>query len=99
MDALKEGGKAAKGAIGSLITGNATDGTKVIFYKDIIGIQIKEPGITIGYMQFETASNFGDKNKDNFWAENTFTYEGDEIDRDKIFEMFRYIVNKVEQFK
>lgn len=59
---------------GSLLTGNATDGTKTIFYKDVVGIQFKPTGLTIGYLQFETPSGQMNNLKDNHFSENTFTY-------------------------
>lgn len=61
--------------VGSVLTNNATDGEKTIFYKDCIGIQYKEPGIMIGYLQIETASGQMNNLKNNFFAENTFTFE------------------------
>ncbi len=32
--------------VGSVLMGNATDGRKIIFYKDIVGIQFKQPGFS-----------------------------------------------------
>lgn len=64
-----------KPTVGSVITGNATDGEKTIFYKDCIGIQFKESHLAIGYIQIETASAIGNNGKNNFFNENTFTFE------------------------
>lgn len=61
--------------VASVLVGNATDGQKTIYYQDCIGVQIKNPGITIGYLQLETASGLGNNTKDNFFNENTFTFE------------------------
>jgi len=61
--------------VGSVLTGNATDGEKTIFYKDCIGIQFKESRFAIGYLQVETASGIGNNGKSNFFNENTFTFE------------------------
>ena len=81
---------------GSFITGNATDGEKTIFYHDVIGIQFKPPGMTIGYLQLETASGFGNNESSNMFAENTFTFEKDlEI----VEEAKDYIIYQVSLFK
>ena len=64
-----------KPSVGSLLTGNSTDGEKTIFFKDCIGIQFKESHIAIGYLQIETASALGNNGKNNFFNENTFTFE------------------------
>ncbi len=78
--------------IGSVITGNVTDGEKVIFYKDCIGIQYKEPRFTIGYIQLETASAQMNNLGSNQFNENTFTFE---IDTDNIKPVYKYILDKV----
>ena len=44
-----------KATFGSFITGNISDGEKTIYYADCIGVQFKESGLQIGYLQFETA--------------------------------------------
>lgn len=59
--------------VGSVLTGNAFDGRKIIFYADCIGIQYKEPGSTIGFLQLETASPTMNNKSNNFFNENTFT--------------------------
>ena len=41
---------------GSILTGNFSDGEKTIYYADCIGIQFKESGMQLGYLQLETAS-------------------------------------------
>ena len=60
--------------LGSVITKNATDGEKTIYLKDIIGLQFKPCGVTLGYLQFETATSSMNNEKSNFFNENTFTY-------------------------
>lgn len=52
-----------------------TDGEKTIFYSDVVGIQLKKPGFTIGYLQLETASGQMNNLTSNAFSENTFTYE------------------------
>ena len=61
--------------IGSVISNNATDGVKTIFYADCTGIQFKRSGVTIGYLQFETPSMQMNNQSSNFFSENTFTFE------------------------
>lgn len=82
--------------LGAVLTGNATDGEKTIFYHDVIGIQYKEPGLTIGYLQLETASGQMNNLASNQFSENTYTFlEGtDEMRRVK-----DYIVWQVSQYK
>lgn len=60
--------------LGSIISSNATDGEKTIFYKDIVGIQFKIPGVTIGYLQLETSSQQMNNVSSNVFSENTFTF-------------------------
>jgi hypothetical protein len=61
--------------LGSVMTGNATDGEKIIFFKHCSGLQFKESGLTIGYLQFETPSMQMNNMASNYFSENTFTYE------------------------
>ena len=60
--------------VGSLITGNITDGEKTIYLKDVVGVQFKKSGMLIGYLQLETPSMQMNNQKDNMFSENTFTY-------------------------
>lgn len=53
--------------IGSILTKNATDGEKTIYYSDVIGVQFKPSGLAIGYLQLETASSAGNNKSDNFF--------------------------------
>ena len=66
---------ATKLGVGSLITGNATDGEKTIFYKDVVGLQFKKSGGLIGYLQFESGSVQMNNQNSNMFSENTFTFE------------------------
>lgn len=81
---------------GAILTGNATDGRKIIFYKDIIGIQYKSPGATIGYIQLETASPMMNNTSSNFFNENTFTYS---VESDSTRAVLKYIFNRVREIK
>lgn len=81
---------------GSVITGNATDGEKTIFYKDVIGVQYKMTGLTVGYLQLETASAQSNNLASNQFSENTFTFEKD----DKLMEEVKnYVIYMISQFK
>lgn len=64
-----------KVTIGSVLTSNATDGEKTIYYSDVLGVQFKRANLTIGYLQFETASSSMNNKSSNFWNENSFTFE------------------------
>lgn len=85
-----------KTTVGSLITGNATDGEKVIFLSDCIGLQLKEPGATIGYIQIETASTQMNNVKSGWYNENTFTFD---IFEKPIQEVYKYLFNRVREIK
>ena len=82
--------------VGSVLTQNATDGEKTIYFSDIIGVQYKDPGLTIGYIQFETAANLGNNENSNFFSENTFTFGPL---TDEITEMYRYIMGQLDTYK
>ena len=87
---------------GSVLTGNITDGTKIVFYKDVIGIQFKESKGLIGYLQLETASGLMNNNSSNFWNENTFTFEQTHKTNptnEMMQEVFSYITKQVSKHK
>lgn len=82
---------------GSLLTRNATDGEKTIYFSDVIGLQFKKPGLTLGYLQFETASGTMNNDKSNFFSENTFTFEAS---AEKLTqEAYEYIVGILDELK
>lgn len=85
-------------SLGSIITGNVTDGQKIIFYKDCVGIQYKPPAGFIGYLQLETTSSTMNNGKNNFFNENTFTFES-YAQEDLMNEVFKFIFDKVYSFK
>lgn len=64
-----------KATFGSFLTGNISDGEKTIYFEDCIGIQFKESGLQIGYLQFETAGRIMNNATSNFFNENTFTWD------------------------
>lgn len=82
--------------IGSILTNNATDGEKTIYYKDCVGIQYKRPGATLGYLQFETAANTMNNEKSNTFNENSFTFEKNTELMDEIYE---YIIGIMDEIK
>ena len=88
--------------IGSVVSGNATDGEKTIFYKDCVGVQFKESRYAIGYLQVETSSGYGNNDKSNFFNENTFTFEATETaetTNQLMREVADYIISRVARFK
>ena len=83
--------------VGSVLTHNATDGEKTIYFKDVIGIQYKRNGMTLGYMQFETATGSMNNEKSNFFNENTFTFGAD---KDSIMEeVYEYVIGILDELK
>ena len=88
-----------KVTIGSLLTHNATDGTKTIYYADVVGVQFKEPGITIGYLQLETPGLTMNNAASNFFNENSFTFDTTVIATEKMREIAAYIEERVQEIK
>lgn len=82
--------------LGSVLTNNATDGEKTIYYKDCIGVQYKRPGATIGYLQLETAAGTMNNEKSNAFNENSFTFEKNTELMDEIYE---YIIGIMDEIK
>lgn len=89
------------GTVGNLLLGNATDGEKTIFYIDCAGVQFKESGVTIGYLQLETPSMQMNNQSSNFWSENTFTFEDgkNKLDNRLMRSVYRYICDRMESCK
>ena len=85
--------------LGSLITHNATDGEKTIYYSDCIGVQFKQSGFTIGYLQFETASSSGNNKGSNFFVENSFTFDAKVIANERMIEVADYVKARVDAVK
>lgn len=83
--------------IGSFITGNVSDGEKTIYYSDVLSVQFKRGNLQLGYLQLETASSAMNNKSDNFFNENTFTFDGDlEVQMD---EVQKYVKQKVDEAK
>ncbi len=88
-----------KVGFGSLLTGNATDGEKTIYYVDCIGVQFKKSGLAIGYLQLETASATMNNKKDNFFNENSFTFDVSKVSNERMEEISNYVKKRVEEYK
>lgn len=85
----------------SVLTANATDGEKTIFFCDVVGVQFKAAGVLIGYLQLETASGQMNNLKDNMFSENTFTFDDSSgnVDTALMREVRDYILYQVERTK
>ena len=90
-----------KKTAGSLLTGNFTDGEKTIFLCDVVGIQFKESGGLIGYLQFETSSMQMNNKDNNMFSENTFTFEDGKngVSNYLMREVYAYVVDRIEELK
>lgn len=88
-----------KATFGSLVTGNVSDGEKTIYYRDCVGVQFKESGFQLGYLQLETASGIMNMQQSNFFNENTFTFDTSVQSNDKMIEVADYVRSKVEEAK
>ena len=88
-----------KVTIGSLLTHNATDGEKTIYYSDCIGVQFKQSKFAIGYLQLETASSNGNNKGSNFFAENSFTFDTTVISNERMIEVADYVKFRVDAVK
>ena len=85
--------------VGSLLTGNFSDGEKTIYYADCIGVQFKKAGLQIGYLQFETASRLMNHNSNNFFNENTFTWDAMQECNEKMEEVSQYVKERIGAYK
>jgi len=90
-----------KKTVGSLITGNFTDGEKTIYLRDVVGVQFKKSGGLIGYLQFETPSMQMNNKNDNMFSENTFTYEADKngITNELMTALYNFVTDRIEELK
>lgn len=85
--------------LGSFFTGNVSDGEKTIYYADCVGVQFKEAGIQIGYLQLETASNIINQRASNFFNENSFTFDISTTTNEKMREIRDYIQGQIRRIK
>ena len=86
-------------SVGTLLVGNASDGEKTIYYVDCIGVQFKESGLQIGYIQLETASALMNNKQNNFFNENSFTFDLSVTTNEKMREVADYIRERVSASK
>lgn len=86
---------------GSILTGNATDGEKTLFYIDCVGIQFKESKATIGYLQVETSSMQMNNQTSNYFSENSFTFEQNKNGLNNMImrQVYNFISERVEGYK
>lgn len=87
--------------LGSILTSNATDGKKIIFYLDVVGVQFKPCRTTIGYLQLETGSGQMNNQASNTFSENTFTFDtAGNTDFNVFMECVQdYIADRIESYK
>lgn len=85
--------------LGSIITHNATDGEKTIYYRDCVGVQFRKSGMLIGYLQLETSSGMMNNHGSNFFGENSFTFEPAQVSNEKMEEVANFIKNKIDEIK
>lgn len=88
-----------KATLGSFVTGNVSDGEKTIYYRDCIGVQFKQSGLQIGYLQLETASGIMNMRQNNFFNENSFTFDTTVQSNEKMQEVADYVRSRVEEAK
>ena len=88
-----------KVTFGSLLTENATDGEKTIYFRDCTGIQFKKSGLTLGYLQLETGGGMMNNRSSNFFAENTFTFDTSKVSNEKMEEVANFIKRKIDEIK
>ena len=85
--------------LGSVISSNATDGEKTIYFQDVIGLQVKYPGLTLGFIQFETAAATQNNSSSNFFNENPFTYDVTQINAEEMSFVVKYVKDRLDAIK
>lgn len=72
-----------------------------MFLIDVVGVQFKKSGLTIGYLQFETPSLQMNNEKSNMFSENTFTFEDGKngVTNQLMQEVYNYVVDRIERLK
>ena len=93
-----------KASVGSFVTGNVSDGEKTVYYMDCIGVQFKKSGLQVGYLQLETASSTMNNKNNNFFNENSFTFNSKASDErmasnERMAEIADFVKRKVEECK
>ena len=79
--------------------GNASDAEKTIFFRDVVGIQYKNSGSTIGYLQFETAAQVNSQS--STYTENTFVFEANKngITDEQMEAIYHQVCDILEEIK
>lgn len=85
--------------IGSFLTGNVSDGEKTIYFSDCIGVQFKESGLQIGYLQFETAGRLMNNATSNFFNENSFTWDTTVQTNEFMRQIAEFVKGRVSYYK
>lgn len=88
-----------KAGLGSLFTGNISDGEKTIYYVDCIGVQFKKSGFQYGYLQFETASGIMNNRINDFFNENTFTWNTTKQSNETMEAVANYVKSRIDYCK
>lgn len=90
-----------KETVGSLLTGNFSDGEKTIYLCDVVGVQFKKSNSLVGYLQFETPSLQMNNKNDNMFSENTFTYEKGKngITNELMEVLYNFVCDRIEELK
>lgn len=88
-----------KASLGSFITGNISDGEKTIYYSDCVGVQFKKSGMQIGYLQLETASSAMNNRTNNFFNENSFTFDISKISNEEMEVVANFVKQRVNEIK
>ena len=83
----------------SFVTGNANDGEKTIFFIDCCGLQFKEAGNTIGFLQLETSTSQMNNLNSNYYSENSFTFDNGYKNNRLMRDIYDYISVRMEGYK
>lgn len=91
-----------KKGLKSIMFGNALNGDKQFYYKDITSVQFKNLGITSGYIQFEYA---GSHSGNNYTSENSFVFSASigtakhKKMKEEMPKIYEYLQSKVDEAK
>lgn len=85
--------------VGSILTRNSNDGEKTIFYVDCCGLQFKEAGNSIGFLQLETSTPQMNNLDSNYYSENSFTYDYGFENNRLMRDIYDYISVRMEGYK
>ena len=88
-----------KACLASFLTGNVSDGEKTIYFVDCIGVQYKKCGFQVGYLQFETAAGIMNNKNNNFFNENSFTWDTTKQSNETMEEVANYCKRRIDEIK